>query len=122
MKKQTIIILALLAMVIGSAALGWAMHTTLPEIFTIDKAQSKKAPVSFNHLKHGDDFDCSVCHHNVEKGAMDGNSCFECHGKDPDANDPSVSSAKENPFHIRCRGCHKEKGEGPTKCNDCHKS
>jgi len=122
MNRRTIIILTLFAFLIGSVAMVWAMHLTLPEVFTIDKAQSKKPPVSFNHREHGDSFDCNVCHHNVEKGAMDGNSCFECHGKDPKAPDPSVSSAKENPFHIRCRGCHKEKGEGPTKCNDCHKS
>jgi hypothetical protein len=121
MKRQSIIVLTLFAIVIGSAALGWAMHLTMDEVFVIDKAQSKKAPVTFNHRTHGDNFDCSVCHHNVEKGSMDGSSCFECHGKDPDAPDPSVSSAKENPFHVLCKGCHKEQGKGPTKCGDCHK-
>ena len=121
MKRKTAIILTLFAIVIGSATITLAMHSTLAEVFTIDKAQSKKPPVSFNHMDHGDRLDCSVCHHNVEKGSMDGNSCFECHGKDPNANDPSVSSAKENPFHIRCKGCHTEQKKGPTKCGECHK-
>ena len=121
MKRKTVIILTILAMVVGSAALVAVAYGDMPDVVTIDGAQAKKAPVVFPHGDHAEDIECTVCHHTA-KGKDDAQSCFECHGKDPKANDPSVSSAKVNPFHIRCRGCHQEKGEGPTKCNDCHKS
>ena len=121
MKRTTIIIFTILAMVVGSAALVAVAYGDMPDVITIDGAQAKKAPVIFPHGDHAEDIECTVCHHTA-KGKDDAQSCFECHGKDPKANDPSVSSAKVNPFHIRCRGCHQEKGEGPTKCNDCHKS
>ena len=29
-------------------------------------------------------------------------------------------SMKKNPFHMLCINCHKQEGEGPTSCNDCH--
>jgi hypothetical protein len=92
-----------------------------PEIVIINKAQAKKAPVTFPHEEHAEKFGCQTCHHTVKEGAKPV-SCFECHGKNPDIPDPSMSSTKKNPFHIRCRGCHQEKGEGPTKCSECHKS
>jgi len=120
MKRKTVIILTLLAMAISLAAVVAVAHGDMPEVITIDKAQAKKAPVVFPHKTHADTNDCVVCHH-TSKGKDDVTSCFECHGKDPNANDPSVSSAKENPFHIRCKGCHKEQAKGPTKCGECHK-
>ena len=120
MKRKTVIILTLLAMAISMAAIAAVAQAGAPDVITIDKAQAKKAPVVFPHKAHSEANDCTVCHHTA-KGKDDIQSCFECHGKDPNAPDPSVSSAKENPFHIMCRGCHKEQGKGPTKCGDCHK-
>jgi cytochrome c553 len=120
MKRKTVIILTLLAIVIGSVAMVAVANGDTPEVITIDGAQAKKAPVVFPHKAHAEVNDCVVCHHTA-KGQDDVQSCFECHGKDPNAPDPSVSSAKENPFHILCRGCHKEQAKGPTKCGDCHK-
>lgn len=92
----------------------------VPENVTIERAQSKKSPVTFAHAKHSEEINCLKCHHDA-KSSADAQSCFVCHGSDPDIPDPSVSGAKENPFHIRCRGCHQEQGKGPTKCKDCHK-
>lgn len=120
MKRQTVVILTLFAMIIGMAALVAVAHGDMPEVITIDKAQAKKAPVVFPHKAHADVNECTVCHHTA-KGKDDAQSCFECHGKDPNAPDPSAMGAKENPFHILCRGCHQEQGKGPTKCNECHK-
>jgi len=120
MSRKTVIVLTLFAMVMGSAFLVAGAYADMPDVITINKAQAKKAPVVFPHGEHAEDFDCTVCHHTAT-GKDDAKSCFECHGKDPNAPDPSAMSSKENPFHIRCRGCHQEKGEGPTKCNECHK-
>jgi hypothetical protein len=120
MNRKAIILFALFAMVIGSVALVAVAHGDMPDVITINKAQAKKAPVVFPHKEHAEDIECTVCHHTAT-GKDDAKSCFECHGKDPKANDPSSASASVNPFHIRCKGCHKEKGEGPTKCGDCHK-
>ncbi|MCJ7500323.1 cytochrome C [bacterium] len=120
MKRKTVIILTLFAIVFGSMALVAIANGGAPDVITIDKAQATKAPVVFPHKAHSDVNDCVVCHHTAT-GKDDAKSCFECHGKDPKANDPSVSSAKENPFHIRCKGCHNEQKKGPTKCGECHK-
>jgi len=97
-----------------------AAEQKVPETVTIEKAQNKKPPVTFPHLKHSEQINCLKCHHDAKSNA-DAQSCFVCHGTDPAAPDPAVASAKENPFHIRCKGCHKEQGKGPTKCKDCHK-
>jgi len=120
MKRKAVIILTLLAMAISMAALVAVVHAGAPDVITIDKAQAKKPPVVFSHKTHSEANDCTVCHHTAT-GKDDAKGCFECHGKDPKANDPSVSSAKENPFHITCKGCHKEQAKGPTKCGECHK-
>ena len=121
MKRKTVIILTFLAIVLGSVAMVTVAHGDMPaDVITIDKAQAKKAPVVFPHKAHSEANDCVVCHHTAT-GKDDAKSCFECHGKDPNAPDPSAMSAKENPFHIRCKGCHKEQAKGPTKCGECHK-
>ncbi|UCF30530.1 MAG: cytochrome c3 family protein [bacterium] len=118
-RKLTIFLIAAVMAVafMGAVAISFA---DVPETITIDKAQNKKPPVVFPHAAHAKDNDCTVCHHKDE-GKEEKRSCFECHGKDENIPDPSVMSAKENPFHILCRECHKEKGQGPTKCNECHK-
>lgn len=90
-----------------------------PAQVTIDKVANKKTGVTFNHEEHSGSIDCLKCHHKApDKTQITG--CFECHGKDPNASDPT-SGKKDNPFHAQCKGCHKEQGQGPTKCADCHK-
>lgn len=90
-----------------------------PTQVVIDKVAKKKPGVAFDHEKHSKSTDCLKCHHKAaSKDEVKG--CFGCHGKDAAANDPA-SGKKDNPFHIVCKGCHKEKDEGPTKCGDCHK-
>ena len=120
MSRKVVILLTLFTLIIVSAGLAVVAFGDMPDVITIDKAQAKKAPVVFPHGTHAKDIECTVCHHTA-KSKDDAGSCFECHGKDPNAPDPSSSSTKENPFHIRCRGCHQEQGKGPTKCSDCHK-
>jgi hypothetical protein len=121
MERKIAVLLALLALFVGMTAVMASAHENMPEVIVIDKAQAKKPPVTFTHEEHGDRIECKVCHH-IETADVEPESCFNCHGKDPDIPDPSVSSTKKNPFHILCRGCHQEKAEGPTKCGECHKS
>lgn len=120
MKGKAVIIFTLFAMIIFSAAIVAIAHGGAPDVITIDKAQDKKPPVVFPHKAHVERTDCTICHHTAT-GKDDAKSCFECHGKDPNAPDPSAMSAKKNPFHIMCKGCHKEEAKGPTKCGECHK-
>ena len=100
MSRKSVIVLTLLALAVSSLAMIAVAQGAAPDIITIDKAQAKKAPVVFPHGEHAEDIECTVCHHSA-KGKDDAKSCFECHGKDPNAPDPSAMSSKKNPFHIR---------------------
>ncbi|RNC70666.1 MAG: cytochrome C [Desulfuromonadales bacterium] len=62
---------------------------------------AKNGNVEFNHKKHQQLVgDCKACH---EKGP----GKIEGFGKDW--------------AHKNCKGCHEQKGAGPTKCGECHK-
>jgi hypothetical protein len=120
MSRKALIMIFALALVAAFAASPAMAETKIPETITIKGAQAKKPPVVFPHGQHAEQFDCVKCHHKAAS-KEEAASCFKCHGVDPNAPDPSVASAKENPFHIRCRGCHKEQEKGPSKCSGCHK-
>lgn len=62
--------------------------------------ENKNGNVTFPHKDHG---------------LMLG--CPTCHGEDP----PQKIVLDRDSAHKLCRDCHKEKGEGPTGCADCHK-
>ena len=86
-----------------------------PKLVKIDKCQKRKPAVTFNHEMHSKKFKCNTCHHKWN-GKGEPQSCFKCHGcKKGEA--PKAIKA----FHKRCKGCHKEKHAGPTRCNQCHK-
>ena len=119
MMRRFVVLLALLALTVGMTAVLVSAHEGMPDVIVIDKAQAKKPPVTLSHEKHAEAFGCQACHH-TETADAEPESCFNCHGKDPDIPDPSLSSTKDNPFHIRCRGCHKEMEKGPVKCAECH--
>ena len=117
-RKISVILVAL--MVAFAFAATMAVAGDPPAKITIDQVANKKPGVTFDHAKHSGSIDCLKCHHTAaSKDAVD-KSCFECHGKDPNAPDPTVSSSKDNPFHALCKACHKEQAKGPTMCADCH--
>ena len=63
--------------------------------------QTKNGDVTFPHKKHQEMLkDCKICH---EKGP----------GK--------IQDFSKEWAHKTCRGCHSDKGAGPTKCAECHK-
>ena len=62
---------------------------------------AKMGTVTFPHKQHQERLkDCKICH---EKGS----GKIEGFGKDF--------------AHKTCKGCHADKGTGPTKCTECHK-
>lgn len=117
MTRKLAIIMIALAVAVAFAA-SMAIAADPPAQVTIDKVANKKSAVTFDHAKHGETIDCFKCHHkSSDKGAI--KSCFDCHGSDPAASDPT-SGKKDNPFHMQCKECHKAEGKGPTKCKECH--
>lgn len=62
---------------------------------------AKNGNVTFDHKKHQAALkDCKICHEKAP-GKIEG------FGKDM--------------AHKTCKGCHTDKGAGPTKCAECHK-
>ena len=117
MSRKLAVIMIALAVTIAFAA-SMAIAGDPPAQITIDKAMAKKPGVTFDHAKHAGTIDCMKCHHSAAS-KEEIKSCFECHGKDPAASDPT-SGKKDNPFHASCKACHKEQAKGPTKCKECH--
>ncbi|MDD5773859.1 MAG: cytochrome c3 family protein [bacterium] len=111
--------------------LSTVVFAAAPEKVTIEHWKKKKSAVVFEHKKHGEmkDVKCVNCHHKKADGEKaEETKCSDaaCHAKvqekDKQKIDASSSSAKENPFHIQCIGCHKTDKEkkAPTKCDGCH--
>ncbi|MDH4320577.1 MAG: cytochrome c family protein [Desulfobulbaceae bacterium] len=67
-----------------------------PETVVLD---NKNGKVTLPHRQHGKALGCAACHGDKAPGAM-------ALGKDK--------------AHALCKGCHKEKGTGPTACTGCH--
>lgn len=86
------ILFAVAAAIIGASSAMAADVITLP---------AKNGDIAFPHKKHQEVLkDCKVCH-------AKGPGKIEGFGKDW--------------AHTTCKGCHTAKGQGPTKCGDCHK-
>ena len=67
--------------------------------------------------------ECSICHHVyddngqlVEDESSEDQRCSDCHGLEASGTKPALMKA----FHTNCKGCHKEKNNGPTMCGQCH--
>ena len=64
---------------------------------------AKNGNVSFPHKKHQD---------------MKEMACTNCHETDKGG---KIAELGKDWAHKTCKGCHTDKGKGPTKCNECHK-
>lgn len=114
-----------------SLLLATSAFAHFPEKVNIDQAQKKQPSVTLDHAKHGTTLvkSCDTCHH-TNKGlkkdhaeSTEVKKCAACH---LDPKDKKVPGMREmgmanNPFHIRCMGCHKTEKKGPVACNGCHK-
>ena len=117
MTRKLAVIMIAVAVAVAFAA-SMAIAGDPPGTVTIDKVAAKKPGVTFDHATHSETIDCLKCHHKAAS-KDDIKGCFECHGTDPAATDPT-SSKKDNPFHALCKECHKAEAKGPTKCDECH--
>lgn len=65
---------------------------------------------------------CNECHHVYEDGkkladeSSEDQMCSDCHELKGEDGKPSLIKA----FHLNCKGCHKEKKNGPIMCGECH--
>lgn len=112
MRRKLAVILIAIAVAMAFTA-SVAVAGEPPGKITIDKGAKLKSGVAMDHGAHAASIDCMKCHH-AAKSKEEIKSCFECHGKDPNA--PSVKNA----FHKSCTACHRELAKGPTKCKECH--
>jgi len=110
-RKLAVIMIAIAVATVFAAAM--AVAGDPPDQITIEKSGDKYSAVTFSHAGHAETIDCLACHH-ASKTKEEIKGCLECHGKDA-----SASNAKDA-FHDNCRGCHKDEGQGPTGCRDCH--
>ncbi|MBN1930979.1 MAG: cytochrome c3 family protein [Desulfobacterales bacterium] len=77
--------------------------------------------VLFDHKTHtvdsGYGIACQDCHHNLEAGETNPESCGACH--EIESGDEDVPK-RSDAFHLQCIGCHKEGDAGPQECSGCH--
>ncbi len=120
MRNYTVVGIFVLALTGSSTT--WAAEPP-PKKVTIKGCQKKKPPVVFPHQIHSQKLKiaCKNCHHKGEPGTPC--STAKCHAGPAKGNRPGCQemSPSKNPFHIKCITCHKQKGEGPRACNQCHK-
>jgi hypothetical protein len=72
--------------------------------------------MSFNHKGHQNERvgKCYVCHDNVTVSKDEKQVTTAVPGK--------IAGFGKDWIHKNCRDCHDLFGEGPTKCNECHRS
>lgn len=86
----------------------------------------RRPPAVFRHDAHNESAEieaCYICHHVydengrlVEDESSEDQSCSDCHELARSGNKPALMKA----FHANCKGCHKEKKNGPVMCGQCH--
>jgi len=83
-----------------------------PHIVPVTRVKSilfktEKGDVTFNHDQHVKD--------------MKSEACIPCHKTNKPTKSDSFSRFDARTAHYFCKGCHREKGLGPTECHECHK-
>ena len=112
MKKAAVLIALLFGLVVAGVAFANNGEAT----YVLEAG--KKGAVHFDHAKHQamDGMTCGECHHDKDHKAVNdaahiAGKCDKCH----------EGKKTKKVFHKNCKGCHKAKGAGPTKCSACHK-
>lgn len=60
--------------------------------------------------------------HDLHVAQMKQESCIPCHNTDTPTKENKMSRFDQRLAHYFCKGCHREKGRGPTECHECHKT
>ena len=84
----------LVALVLATLAAGPALAADTVVL------KAKFGNITFNHKMHSEKFACKTCHGDATPGKF---------------------TLDKQKGHKLCKGCHQEKGQGPTKCRQCHK-
>lgn len=115
MVKKIVLCIAALSLLCGVATFAFAGQG--PETVTYDTAKKGGTSVIFPHHAHQAKQECATCHHSKNADGTQGAyiagqeaKCATCH---------ELGKPSDN-IHKACKGCHKDGGAGPTKCNDCH--
>jgi len=105
-----------------------ATITSPPETFSRSPVLTETyGPAAFPHSLHQrilEGNNCLICHHHgVSKYSYP--SCRECHTPSLELELELGKEALEKPdltraYHLRCIGCHRERGAGPVDCRGCH--
>jgi hypothetical protein len=74
---------------------------------TILVFKSDKGDVLFNHTMH--------------QQVMKDESCLPCHKTTTPTQESPLTRLDKRKAHFFCKGCHSNKGKGPTECHECHK-
>jgi hypothetical protein len=124
MKKTLIlapVVVALLALLLASAYSQEDMEQVDNSVFE----NPQRPPAVFRHDEHNEKAAidaCNVCHHVYEDGQLledessEGELCADCHGFEDDGSQPGLEKA----YHLNCKGCHRQAGQGPLTCGECH--
>lgn len=126
MNKKTIICATAFAFVFSlTVAGGVSVASNAGPAEMVLKTAKGKKPANFPHKKHQDMLKCDECHHTKTADGKQGpyvagkeGKCESCHDGKTIANQKVANFMKA--AHTNCKGCHKDKKKGPTKCNDCH--
>jgi len=86
----------LIALMLVAFAATLSMASNGPDTVVM---KAKNGNVTFNHKAHSTSMDCALCH-------GDGT--------------PAKIEISKKVAHKLCKGCHKAKKQGPTKCKQCH--
>ncbi len=91
---------------------------TVPETSSLYHLVDQYEAVTFDHSGHEDYAEgCETCHHHASR-VEHTPPCRECHGETSgDLRKPGLKGA----YHRQCMNCHREMGEGPMGCEDCHR-
>ena len=117
------------AALIISSLIFVSAHSQEDEMLIVDNKvfeNPQRPPAVFKHDEHNENAaieECNICHHIYKDGKLledessEDQLCSECHNLTASGNQPALRKA----FHINCKGCHKENGDGPIMCGECHK-
>lgn len=59
--------------------------------------------------------------HDLHQAVMKLESCLPCHKTKTPTKDHTMTKFSQRSAHAFCKGCHKDKNQGPTECHECHK-
>ena len=116
--KHRILIVTTFALVLGLMTTGPALAADPPSEPLRVSNFGQKAPVTFDHARHGE-VACAACHHNGDTGPY---KCGECHGEEAREAAPKLKDAMHAKATGKCYGCHfgAEAQAKKLKCAECH--